>query len=74
MGVDRPNNFMRDLETQRAHLNVEAANARQLRDAGVPAQQILRGAPCTACRLDLLHSYRKHSAGSGRQLSAIGIL
>ncbi len=71
--VNRPNAVMRDLETQRANLNVEEANARQLRDAGVPARNIERGALCTACNIKTLHSYRKEGPRSGRQLSAIGI-
>lgn len=69
---DQQNAVMRDLESQRANLNVEEANVRQLRAAGVPARRIVRGAPCTGCRLDLLHSYRKQGRGS-RQISAIGI-
>jgi YfiH family protein len=65
---------MRDLDTQRAYLNVEEANARQLLDAGLSKRNIARGAPCTACRLDLLHSFRKEGRGQGHQLSAIGIV
>ena len=67
------NAVMRELDTQRAHLNVEEANVRQLLAAGVPSRRIVRGAPCTGCRLDLLHSYRKQGPGSGRQIAAIGI-
>jgi YfiH family protein len=65
---------MRELEEQHAFLNVEEANVRQLLEAGVPRSRILRGAPCTACHLDQLHSYRKEGPGQGHQSSAIGIL
>ena len=68
------NAVMRQLDTQRANLNVEEANVRQLLAAGVPRRRMVRGAPCTGCRLDLLHSYRKQGPGSGRQVSAIGIM
>jgi YfiH family protein len=69
----KQNAIMRELDTQHAHLNVEEANVRQLVEAGVPRARILRGAPCTGCRLDLLYSYRKEGPRSGRQISAIGI-
>ena len=65
---------MRELEDQHAFLNVEEANLRQLLEAGVPRARIMRGAPCTACRLDVLHSYRKEGPGQGHQQSAIGIV
>jgi polyphenol oxidase len=65
---------MRDLDVERAFLNVEEANIRQLLDAGVARARILRGAPCTACHLDLLYSYRKEGPRRGHQASAIGIV
>jgi YfiH family protein len=65
---------MRELEDQHAFLNVEEANSRQLLEAGVPRDNILRGAPCTACHQDVLHSYRKEGPGQGHQSSAIGIV
>jgi YfiH family protein len=65
---------MRELEDQHAFLNVEEANLRQLLEAGVTRAHIGRGAPCTACRVDLLHSYRKEGPGQGHQSSAIGIV
>jgi YfiH family protein len=65
---------MRELEDQHAFLNVEEANLRQLLDAGVSRARIVPGSPCTACRLDVLHSYRKEGPGQGHQSSAIGIV
>jgi YfiH family protein len=65
---------MRELEDQHAFLNVEEANLRQLLDAGVSRANIHRGAPCTACNLGRLHSYRKEGPGQGHQASAIGMV
>ncbi len=65
---------MRELEGQHAFLNIAEANLRQLLEAGVRRAGILRGAPCTACHLDVLHSYRKEGPGQGHQTSAIGIV
>lgn len=66
--------FMRNLETGRGHLDLEEANRRQLLDAGVSPRRIERGAPCTACRIDLLFSYRREGPGTGRLLAAIALL
>ena len=66
--------FMRNLETGRGHLDLEEANRRQLLDAGVSPRRIESGAPCTACRTDLLFSYRKEGPGTGRLLAAIALL
>jgi YfiH family protein len=65
---------MRELEVQHAFLNIEEANTRQLLEAGVPRARISRGAPCTACRFDLLYSYRKEGRGQGHQSSGVGIV
>ncbi len=66
--------FMRPLETARGYLDLEEANYRQLVEAGVSPSRIARGAPCTACRTDLFHSYRKEGARAGRLLSQIAVL
>ena len=41
---------------------------------GLGLARVERVGPCTACRPDLLHSYRKHGGGAGRQLNWIGWL
>jgi YfiH family protein len=66
--------MMRDLQPRRAHLDLVEANRRQLLAAGVPARGILAGAPCTACRVDLLRSYRREGRGCGRLLSVIAVI
>lgn len=66
--------FLRALETARAHLDLEEAVLRQLLEAGVPGGRIARDAPCTACRTDLLHSYRIQGRQAGRLLSRIAVL
>jgi hypothetical protein len=57
----------------RAQLDLRAANRRQLIDAGVPEAQIDVSDWCTACRTDLLFSYRREGAKTGRMMAVIGI-
>jgi polyphenol oxidase len=54
-------------------LDLPEVNRHQLADAGVPENQISGEPPCTFCRTDGLHSYRRDGAHSGRMISAIGI-
>ncbi|HEV2194367.1 MAG TPA: peptidoglycan editing factor PgeF [Candidatus Acidoferrum sp.] len=54
-------------------LDLRQANRQQLLDAGLCAQNILVSDLCTACRRDLLFSYRKEAGTTGRLLSVIGI-
>ena len=55
------------------YLDLRKANRAQLLAAGLSAKNIFVSDLCTACRKDLLFSYRKESAQSGRLLSVIGI-
>ena len=57
----------------RVQLDLRAANRWQLIDAGVPEKQIGVSDLCTACRTDLLFSYRREGAATGRMMSVIGI-
>ncbi len=54
-------------------LDLRKANRAQLLGAGLRAPNIFISELCTACRRDLLFSYRKEGAQSGRLLSVIGI-
>jgi polyphenol oxidase len=54
-------------------LDLRKANRAQLLAAGLLAKNIFVSDLCTACRRDLLFSYRKEGAQSGRLLSVIGI-
>jgi hypothetical protein len=54
-------------------LDLHRANESQLKQAGVQVRNISVSNLCTACRPDLLFSYRKQGARSGRQMAAIGI-
>jgi YfiH family protein len=54
-------------------LDLPKANRLQLLEAGVPEKNIFVSNLCTACRSDLLFSYRKERASSGRLMSVIGI-
>jgi len=57
----------------RVQLDLRASNRWQLIDAGVPEEHIDVSDLCTACRTDLLFSYRREGAKTGRMMAAIGI-
>jgi hypothetical protein len=52
-------------------LDTWAANADQLRDAGVPAPQIHVSRACTSCHREVFHSYRVDGAAAGRMIGII---
>jgi YfiH family protein len=54
-------------------LDLRKANRAQLLGAGLREANIFVSDQCTVCRRDLLFSYRKEGAGTGRMLSAIGV-
>lgn len=54
-------------------LDLRQANRAQLLSAGLRPQNIFVSNLCTACRPDLLFSYRKQGSESGRMMSVIGI-
>lgn len=54
-------------------LDLCKANTAQLIAAGVGPQNIFTNELCTACRPDLLFSYRKSARESGRMLAVIGV-
>ena len=54
-------------------LDLVEANRRQLIDAGVAARNISASSLCTACRPDLLFSYRAEKGVTGRMVGAAGI-
>lgn len=57
----------------RLYLDLVAANRWQLRAAGVPEKNIVASPLCTACRTDLLFSYRREQGRTGRLMGVIGI-
>ena len=57
----------------RVQLDLRASNRWQLIDAGVPEKQIAMSDLCTACRTDLLFSYRREGTKTGRLMAVIGI-
>jgi YfiH family protein len=65
--------FERRPEWEKPHLNLAAANQRQLVNAGMSAERIDSTSLCTRCRADLFFSYRRESELSGRMLAVIGI-
>ncbi|MCG6922290.1 MAG: peptidoglycan editing factor PgeF [Acidobacteria bacterium] len=64
--------FFRAGPRGRPHLDVRAANTRQLRRAGVAAERIHHVDECTACHPDLYYSYRRDGPGTGRMISFVG--
>jgi YfiH family protein len=54
-------------------LDLRKANRAQLEASGVPAGNIFVSDLCTGCRRDILFSYRKEGAESGRMMGVIGI-
>jgi polyphenol oxidase len=54
-------------------LDLKKANRLQLEAVGVPAGNIFVSDLCTGCRRDLLFSYRKEGAQSGRMMAVVGI-
>lgn len=54
-------------------LDLRKSNRAQLLNAGLSAKNIFVSDLCTACRRDLLFSYRKEGAHTGRHMSAAGI-
>ena len=58
---------------QETHLDLSLANLRQLRDAGVPENQIASDAPCTSCRPELFFSHRRDAGHTGRMMGVVGI-
>src|SRR5690349_7552908 len=54
-------------------LDLRKANRAQLLNAGLREQNILLSDLCTACRRDLLFSYRKEAGTTGRLMSVIGL-
>lgn len=64
--------FFRPGPRGRPHLDVRAANLRQLETAGVPPEGIHHVDDCTVCRSDRYHSYRRDGPGVGRMISFIG--
>lgn len=56
----------------RPHLDVRAANVRQLLDAGLAPGRLHHVADCTRCRPDLYHSWRRDGRAAGRMVSFVG--
>ena len=54
-------------------LDLRKANCAQLLDAGLREKSIFVSNLCTACRRDLLFSYRKEGPQSGRLMAIVGI-
>ena len=58
---------------KKSQLDLIASNTWQLTEAGVPASKIIASPLCTSCRTDMLFSYRREGAGTGRLMAVVGI-
>lgn len=58
---------------ERVWLDLRATNRWQLENVGVQSRNIAVSPLCTACRTDLLFSYRREGPETGRLMAAIGI-
>ena len=56
----------------RPHLDLRAANVRQLEAAGLASARIHHVNECTYCNPDRYHSYRRECRGGGRMISFVG--
>jgi hypothetical protein len=59
---------------RRAHVDLPEVSRRQLIAAGIPAERIAAGAPCTVCGGAEFHSYRRDRDAAGRMHSVVRIL
>jgi YfiH family protein len=59
--------------SRQIHLDLVAANRRQLRDAGVQEKNIDVAGECTACHTAVLFSHRQERGNTGRMMAVIGI-
>jgi copper oxidase (laccase) domain-containing protein len=65
---DRPGEFL-----PRPHVDLAAANRRQLLALGLHGDKIRTLGLCTVCRADQFFSYRREGEQAGRMLAFIGI-
>src|SRR5262245_61581924 len=71
--IGNPDFFETPSEGQKPHLNLAAANRRQLMDSGIPEEFIETSSLCTKCRADLFHSYRRDGKRMGHLLAVAGL-
>ena len=65
--------FFRPGPNGRPHLDLRAANVRQLVEAGLRSHALHHVTECTCCRPDLYHSYRRDGRAAGRMISFVGL-
>jgi YfiH family protein len=57
----------------RGHIDLPAANRRQLEQAGVTPERVYASNLCTMCRAEEFHSFRRDQEAAGRMYSLAGI-
>lgn len=63
--------FLTPVSKERARLDLRAAVARDLKETGVPDENVILINECTACRPDRYFSYRRDGRGTGRMAAVI---
>jgi hypothetical protein len=58
---------------QRAHVDLEGANRRQLLESGLDPSRIWTAGLCTSCDAGQFHSFRRDREAAGRMFSFIGV-
>ena len=58
----------------RGHIDLSAANCRQLEEAGVTPRRVYASNLCTMCRAEEFYSFRRDREAAGRMYSFAGIL
>ena len=70
-GAARAAQYVRRRENGRTTLDLRGVALDQLREAGIDCRRVAVYPPCTMCRSDLFHSYRRDGAVAGRQAMAV---
>jgi len=67
-----PSRATRDSGAGKVRVDLKAANAAQLGEAGLPAGAVAVAPWCTVCSPELFFSHRREGAGAGRMVSCVG--
>ncbi len=72
MQDSQPSSFFTQKINGKYTMDLKEANTILLKQAGIPAKQIISSQWCTSCRTDLFFSHRKEEGKTGRMAAFIG--